>query len=307
MSNLVPNVDMMVPNASPPPASGISINTTPILGGTTTRFLYDNAGAVGETNSMTWDSVNQAITLTGYAKLSSIQLVYNALQVTGPGSLYIDSGGLIKTHNGDRWIFSGIDVGGRYCFFSNTGGEPCVVFDHNSPNNGDSVCTILFNGPVAGSVAGIGCQGPCTADIQFLSYNTHANGSAKHICQGSGTGGFLATQYNNLSGNIWETGVLTAGASTGDYFISYNSVFSYTSWAIRCPTAGGVVIGAAALATNATDGFLYIPSCAGAPSGAPTAHTGTVAMVYDTTDHKLYIYDTNGNTWRGGTVPGVWS
>ncbi len=65
---------------------------------------------------------------------------------------------------------------------------------------------------------------------------------------------------------------------------------------------GALVIGNAALATNATDGFLYIPTCAGTPTGVPTAFTGTVAMVFDTTNNKLYIYD---GSWLGGTTPGA--
>jgi hypothetical protein len=48
----------------------------------------------------------------------------------------------------------------------------------------------------------------------------------------------------------------------------------------------------AALATTATDGFIYVPTCAGAPTGTPTAQTGTVALVYDTTNNKLYVYNT---------------
>lgn len=67
--------------------------------------------------------------------------------------------------------------------------------------------------------------------------------------------------------------------------------------------SGSVVVGGAAIATNATKGFLYIPTCAGAPSGTPEVHTGTVAMVYDTTNHKLRIYDAS---WLGGTTPGAW-
>ena len=60
----------------------------------------------------------------------------------------------------------------------------------------------------------------------------------------------------------------------------------------------------AALATTATKGFFYIPTCAGTPTGIPTLFVGTVPIVYDTTNHKLYIYD---GTWKGGTTPGVFT
>lgn len=55
---------------------------------------------------------------------------------------------------------------------------------------------------------------------------------------------------------------------------------------------GSTVIGSnSALATNATDGFLYIPTSAGAPTGTPTAKTGKVAMEYDTSNNFLYVYN----------------
>ena len=54
---------------------------------------------------------------------------------------------------------------------------------------------------------------------------------------------------------------------------------------------GSVVIGNAALATNATAGFLYIPTCAGTPTGTPTAQTGRVPMIYDSSNNRLYIYN----------------
>lgn len=57
---------------------------------------------------------------------------------------------------------------------------------------------------------------------------------------------------------------------------------------------GDVVIGSpagAALATDAANGFLFIPTCAGTPTGTPETYTGRVAMVYDTTNNELYIYD----------------
>jgi hypothetical protein len=58
-----------------------------------------------------------------------------------------------------------------------------------------------------------------------------------------------------------------------------------------------VVLGnQSALATSATNGFVYIRTCAGTPTGAPTAFTGHVAMVFDTTNSKLWCY--NGS-WKG--------
>lgn len=61
---------------------------------------------------------------------------------------------------------------------------------------------------------------------------------------------------------------------------------------------GSVVLGdqAAALATTVTDGFLYIRSCAGVPTGVPTAVAGAVPMIYDTTNLRLYVYA--GGAWR---------
>lgn len=77
-----------------------------------------------------------------------------------------------------------------------------------------------------------------------------------------------------------------------------------TNTAITITPGGSVTIGIAALATTATDGFLYIPTCAGPPTGVPTTQTGTVAMVYDTSNNKLYVYNA---AWKGGTAPGAWS
>ncbi|MEA2937723.1 MAG: hypothetical protein QOC56_1227 [Alphaproteobacteria bacterium] len=67
---------------------------------------------------------------------------------------------------------------------------------------------------------------------------------------------------------------------------------------LRLDSLGNVTIGTAALATGATDGFIYIPTCAGTPTGTPTAYSGRVPIVYDTANNKLYVY--NG-AWKGAT------
>jgi hypothetical protein len=63
-------------------------------------------------------------------------------------------------------------------------------------------------------------------------------------------------------------------------------------------SAENLILGTgAALATGATAGFMMIPGVSGTPTGAPTgAGTGAVALVADTTNHKLYFY--SGGSWR---------
>ena len=66
-------------------------------------------------------------------------------------------------------------------------------------------------------------------------------------------------------------------------------------------TAGGSLVAAdAALATDATTGFFYAPSCAGAPTGTPASQTGTVPLVVDTTDSRIYVRI--GSSWKSVTV-----
>lgn len=54
--------------------------------------------------------------------------------------------------------------------------------------------------------------------------------------------------------------------------------------------------GNAVLATTATDGFLYLPTCAGTPTGTPTAVAGRAPCVVDTTNNKMYVY--SSGSWR---------
>lgn len=56
----------------------------------------------------------------------------------------------------------------------------------------------------------------------------------------------------------------------------------------------------AALATTATTGFLYLPSCAGAPTGTPVTQTGLVPLVLDTTDNQIWAY--LGGAWKAITL-----
>lgn len=73
---------------------------------------------------------------------------------------------------------------------------------------------------------------------------------------------------------------------------------------------GNVVLNAkgSAVSTGATDGFTYLPNCAGVPTGSPTAYTGSSPTIYDSTSKALWIHDgTNWATTRRGNVTSVTS
>lgn len=95
--------------------------------------------------------------------------------------------------------------------------------------------------------------------------------------------------------------------NTGMYFPATDELGFTTggAFALLLDSNQSVVTGpSGALATTATDGFLYIPTCAGTPTGTPTAKTGKVPMVFDTTNNVFYIYD---GSWLGGTNPGAFT
>lgn len=130
-----------------------------------------------------------------------------------------------------------------------------------------------------------------------------ADGTGLYVASHSAlytTAGIAVASSSLVASN--ETGGLNMGTTSN----AQASIWSNNLKRLIVSAAGSVAIGngTAALATNVTDGFLYIPTCAGTPTGVPTAITGTVAMIFDTTNNKLYIYD---GSWLGGTTPGAFT
>lgn len=77
-----------------------------------------------------------------------------------------------------------------------------------------------------------------------------------------------------------------------------------TNWSIFCSsnaTSGGVAFRNTALATNATVGHFFVPSCAGLPTGVPAnIPPGQIAMQFDSVNNFLYAY--LGGAWKKTTV-----
>jgi hypothetical protein len=113
-------------------------------------------------------------------------------------------------------------------------------------------------------------------------------------------GGAAGTATNLTVGNA-NTGFVFGVDSTNNCQIrtAQNvSMIFYTNATNRggVDGAGNWTLGGGTLATNATNGFLYVPTCAGTPTGTPTAITGLVPIVVDTTNNRWYFY--SGGAWR---------
>jgi hypothetical protein len=115
---------------------------------------------------------------------------------------------------------------------------------------------------------------------------------------------YVRQRMTNTGGDFYYGIDGSAGANFG---FPYAAVLWYTgnnsmvfgtnnSRRMEIDGSGNVMAGGGSLATTATNGFLYVPTCAGVPTGTPTAITGMAPIVVNTTNNKLYFY--SGGAWR---------
>lgn len=92
---------------------------------------------------------------------------------------------------------------------------------------------------------------------------------------------------------------INAGNDTGDTCLQLNNRSLAQLYSVD--GLGNFVSGSGALATTATDGFFYIRTMAGTPTGNTTDFTGCLPMVFDTAASKLWV-NTTGTTWKSVTL-----
>jgi hypothetical protein len=133
---------------------------------------------------------------------------------------------------------------------------------------------------VTSGFATVGVSGD-TAFADFIAYGSTA--------AGSDWGVVLANSLRLASSG----GPLLSGTDGAfDHYLVVNDGI-----AIQMTNVGrSVVLGAAGLLTTATDGFLYLRSMAGTPSGTPTTFTDRVPVTVDRTNNLFYFY--SSGAWR---------
>lgn len=220
----------------------------------------------------------------------------------------------LRHSNGQDYLFADADANGIWTVMHGTSGAS-VLRIQDSAALGTNKLELLTNGRVKfGADATAQLYSPATGIIaasnnleagNFLGVGPGIFGSTPiatvDVAQ-TGTNAVTLKLRTASNGHLQLRSlgtsavceVITQNASRLD--LGCNAVAT-----LRLPVAGGVVVGTAgALALGATDGFLYLPSCAGTPSGTPTTQTGTVPCLVDTTGSKLWCY--LGGSWKSAAL-----
>ena len=174
----------------------------------------------------------------------------------------------MKIRSDGKIIFGDLDPSSVYnASFSNTGAATLVGVYNNltsaksSLNVGNSDQTTNVRFQFCGST--------------FSTTGMQIAGTAQLMTVGTGVDLQIGT-FNSNAVKFWINNTEKARIDANNNFITNSS--------------------GSALSTSATQGFFYIPTCAGTPTGVPaTSITGAAPMILDSTNHKVYVY--SGGSW----------
>jgi hypothetical protein len=144
-------------------------------------------------------------------------------------------------------------------------------------------------------------------DIWTVQQDSAAGQNEMILRGANGTGGviFAAVQANGVvmsNRNATNINMQLANTIASVSFGSYSMSIDATGWhaniggadALSVDANRNVRVGAAALATTATAGFLMIPTCPGVPTGVVAVPAGLAAIVFNSTANALYGDDGGG-------------
>lgn len=205
---------------------------------------------------------------------------YGLRMLTGKNSplIYLDATA-ITTSYGIQGAFGGLTTGAAINLSCNN-----ASFSGNGVINSAVTNSSATGSAIYGVQSGSGAAGRFDSskgygiDIQSTSTTT------------PGMRIFMTNQNNNECLQIFS---YNAPTGSGKALTIYNTPsFTLTAWISPAGRAffADNVYGVAGT-TTMTDGFFYIPSANGVPTGVPTALTGRVAMYYNTSTNDFYVYN----------------
>lgn len=308
----------LVPTISGGTISGTTIDNAVIGGTTAVAGTFTALTATGAFTSLGIDdnASSTLLTLTGTTRLGINQSspdgtlhVFTASAGVVTASIYADD--LVVENSSDGGIsLVTPDANGGNIMWASPSSNSNAIYNcsYNAGNprlyhkiGGAYVMTEYASGITVGPVVTTpdGTLHVMTASAGTVTASTSADDL---IVENSASGGIsVLTPSSTFAGMYLGSGsnssaallafnaqcILQTTQATGTILLKTGSATT----AISIDSAQNVSINTAAIATTATDGFLYIPSCAGAPTGTPTAKTGLTPMVYDSTNNHFYIYN----------------
>ena len=269
-----------VPNSATVPANGVYLPAANTLG-----FAINSAGKAQLTAS-----AFSPVTSDGNA-LGTASLMWS--------DLFLASGGIINWNNGNYTLTHSaglLTANGALTLSLNSGTLPTPsagTLLHLA--NADATTTrLLVDAFGTGISPNITCRrsrgtsaSPTAiqTDDQILNLASFGYGATGY--SSGSRGGLIITAAEN-----WTD---SAQGTYASFSVTPNGSTTPNNY-LRVYGNGSVACNVAAISTSATDGFLYVPTCAGTPTGTPTTLTGLAPIVVNTTNNKLYFY--SGGAWR---------
>jgi len=270
-----------VKTTSTPSFTGLTLTDNLSVSGTGVNVVYTRGGVKG---TISWEPLtNSTLTIpaTGgtigiigspqsWSALNTYTLVPTGTGVN-QGSIYINPASATA-----NYTLLGIAVNGTQKFRFDADGDLTVASSVIVTDGTDTISILTGTNARVSVSNGI---------------NTKSLDSINGVMVTAGAVGWFVTADAATSAHI---GFLTSGGNR----YTFTDTSGVEIFNVRLDSS--VISGSkVALATNATTGFLYIPTCAGTPTGTPSSYTGKVAFVYDTTNNKIYVYD---GSWIGVNV-----
>lgn len=303
----------------------IGIGSTVITGGSNGDLLYNANGTLGGLPQSTFATLtgslvsgNVAMTTTTGVKDSGVGMLLTALSVWGNNTnsaalpsaltaLTLGSGAI----SAPTYSFFADATSGLYMITAGVVGVQSSGKRIMQVQNGGTLGGyLIFDANNTPSIAAAGLNNT-NLDLSALGtgglrlYTNNLNQKVAEFLTNGGTTANNMISRSNIAGSAPTLGVEGTDTNVGFTLFSKGggNLVIQTSAATQLTVTGtgSTVLGNAAIATGATDGFLYAVSGAGTPTGTPTTFTGRVPVYVDTTNSQLWLY--MGGGWKQPKTP----
>lgn len=312
------NIAVIGCNSSIYPGTATGVSLMYCVRGLTGSHHFTTNGVVGAVNigaitnpngNDTYNTASSSLWLFGAATGSGSPVRISTQGATGNGTQIYDTGSGNYTFASDNLattllVLNRVASGATFLRVSpGTSNQPILLESVGSTDSGIDYITLgagVHQFSQAGAITCVIETGPLSAGGWIDMPTTGASGigtggpgvnlmmgycaGANYFFGGTATGDYACRNANGKKTHIG----IDNGSGTAVPAISVSTVATFNN---------GGVFNTVQLNTTATTNMMWIPTCNGTPTGAPsTPYSGAVALMYDTSTDKIWAL--NGGTWR---------